>query len=75
MKPVVDGLKKEYQGKVDIVRINAGLASGKEADLANQYGVTAVPTFVFLNADGTQADKIIGGADAAAMRAKLDALK
>jgi thioredoxin-like negative regulator of GroEL len=75
MKPVVDGLKKEYQGKVDIVRIDANTASGKEAQLANQFGVTAVPTFVFLNSDGTVANKIIGGAEAAAMRTQLDALK
>jgi thioredoxin-like negative regulator of GroEL len=75
MKPVVDGLQQEYKGKVDIVRINTDKASGNEQQLANQFGVTVIPTFVFLNADGTVAKKVIGETKVDQMRAQLNALK
>jgi thioredoxin-like negative regulator of GroEL len=75
MKPVVDGLQQEYKGKVDIVRINTDKASGNEQQLANQFGVTVIPTFVFLNADGTVAKKVIGETKVDQMRAQLNSLK
>jgi thioredoxin-like negative regulator of GroEL len=75
MKPVVDGLQKEYKGKVEVIRINTDKASANERQLANQFGVNVIPTFVFLNADGTVAKKLIGETKVDAMRAQLNALK
>jgi thioredoxin-like negative regulator of GroEL len=75
MKPVVDGLQREYKGKVDFIRINTDTASGNEQQLANQYGVNVVPTFVFVNADGTLGTKVLGEMKATAMRSQLDRLK
>ena len=75
MKPVVDGLQQEYKGKVDVIRINTDKASGNEQQLANQFGVNVIPTFVFLNADGTVAKKLIGETKVDQMRAQLNALK
>ena len=75
MKPVVDGLQQEYKGKVDVIRINTDTASGNEQQLANQFGVNVIPTFVFVNADGTVAKKLIGETKVDAMRAQLNALK
>lgn len=71
MRPVVDRLKKEYAGRVEIVL----LKDGQEAtEKAQQFGVQYVPTFVFLKADGTRIDQVVGGMSEEQMRQKLDAL-
>lgn len=74
MKPVVDRLKKEYEGKVEFRLYNvetdeAGLA------LADQMGVTAVPTMIFVNSDGVQAGQVVGSLTEERLREQLDALK
>ncbi len=75
MKPVVDGLKKDYEGKVDFNLINTDKATAEQNQLANQLGITVVPTFVFMNKDGSVAKKVVGEQKAAALKAELDALK
>ncbi len=75
MKPVVNGLQQEYKGKVDFILINTDAASANQRQTADQFGVTVVPTFVFVNADGTVAKKLVGELKADAMRAQLSALK
>jgi thioredoxin-like negative regulator of GroEL len=75
MKPVVDGLTQEYKGKVDVIRINTDRPTAEQNQLANQFGVTVIPTFVFVNTDGTLAKKVIGETKVDAMRAQLNALK
>lgn len=74
MKPVVDGLKKEYAGKVEFRLYNVEKDEQGVA-LANKLGVTAVPTFLFVNSDGVQATTTIGAASTTDMRKKLDSLK
>ncbi|HSK48219.1 MAG TPA: thioredoxin family protein [Coriobacteriia bacterium] len=74
MKPVVDGLKKEYEGKVEFRLYNVE-TDPKGVELANAMGVNLVPTFVFVNSDGVQAGTQVGGASAEDLRAKLDSLK
>lgn len=74
MKPVVDGLKKEYEGKVDFRLLN--VETDQEAvTLANALGITAVPTFVFVNSDGVTAQTKIGALSADDMRGILNTLK
>lgn len=74
MKPVVDGLKKAYEGKVEFKLYNVEKdAAG--AKLANQLGAQFVPTFEFVNADGTIAKEIVGEASESQLRQQLDALK
>lgn len=70
---MVDRLQKEYEGTVEFKLYNVE----KDAEggrLANQFGVQYVPTFVFLNADGTKSQSFSGGTEAQ-IRAALDALK
>lgn len=74
MKPVVDGLAKEYEGKVDFRLYNVE-TDPKGVELANSMGVEFVPTFVYVNSDGVQAGTKVGGATAEEMRAQLDQLK
>jgi thioredoxin-related protein len=75
MKPVVDRLTQEFSGRVDVRRENVGGGDAAAEALANRYQVQYVPTFVFLNSDGSKADLVVGGLDEAALRAKMTALK
>lgn len=74
MKPVVDGLKQQYQGRVEFRLINTDTDQNAPA-LSQKYGITAVPTFVFLNKDGTEAGRRLGEVSEADMKTQLDALK
>jgi len=74
MEPVVDGLEKKYEGKVEFRRLN--VESDQAAiSLANSLGITGVPTFIFVNSDGVQAGQIIGSTSEAKMVETLDSLK
>jgi thioredoxin-like negative regulator of GroEL len=75
MKPVVDRLKVAYSGKVafKLMNVDADQTANK---LANAYGVQYVPTFVFINADGTRSGQpVVGGMDETRFRSLLDSLK
>lgn len=74
MAPVVDRLADEYEGDVEIRKMNVE-ADEDAAALASQYRVEYVPTFVFVNSDGTTAETIVGEAKEADLRDALDALK
>lgn len=71
---MVDGLKSKYEGKVEFRLLN--VETDREAnDLANQMGVTAVPTFVFVNSNGVQAGQVVGTMSEADMIKTLDSLQ
>ena len=73
MKPVVDRLKEQYQGKITFYRWDPGVdQQGNE--LATKLKAEYVPTFVFFNAKGEKVDMIVGGVDEATLKTKLDAL-
>jgi len=74
MKPVVDGLKQEYEGTVEFKLYDVEKSAEGEK-LMQQYGAQFVPTFVFVNSDGTTSDTIVGAASEAKMKAALDKLK
>jgi thioredoxin-related protein len=75
MRPVVDRLKAEYAGKVD-VKIEMLDGDDAEAErLAGIVGVEYVPTFVFVDSSGAQQGLVVGEISEADMRARLDALK
>jgi thiol-disulfide isomerase/thioredoxin len=73
MKPVVDGLAKQYEGKVEFRRLDANAAATQQ--LADAYGVQYVPTFVFINSDGTRSDEVVGEVTTADIAKRLDVLK
>jgi thiol-disulfide isomerase/thioredoxin len=74
MKPVVDGLKQQYEGKVEFRLYNVEKDQEGIA-LANSMGVTAVPTFVFVNSNGIQAGTQVGSMSKDQLQAQLDALQ
>lgn len=73
MAPIVDGLIPKYEGKVAIRKYNPD-TSEQAVTLAQKYGVQYVPTFVFLTADGTVANTVIGEVPESTLRAELDKL-
>lgn len=74
MKPVVDGLMKQYEGRIELRRyVDAGDPVGDK--LAQQFKVQFVPTFLFVNADGSVSDQVVGGMTEAQLKTKLDKLK
>ena len=70
---MVDRLKDEYEGKVEfkLYDVEKDAEGGR---LANEFGVQYVPTFVFLNADGSESQTFSGGTEDQ-IRDALDALK
>jgi len=49
-KPIVNGIEKDLQGQVKIVRLNLLTKLGRE--LARAYGVTAIPAIVVFDGGG-----------------------
>lgn len=74
MAPVVDGLAKEYEGKVAVRMYNVD-SNVRGRELARGYGVQYVPTFVLVDSGGRVADTIVGEASADTLRKAMDKLK
>ncbi|HAL29678.1 MAG TPA: hypothetical protein DCP20_03045 [Coriobacteriia bacterium] len=74
MAPVVDRLSVEYEGVVEFRLMNAETDPSSQ-ELATTFGLQYVPSFVFLDSDGTQRDLIVGEVSEADLRATLDSLR
>ena len=74
MKPVVDRLREQYAGKVDVKRMSLDGDDKQAESLAQSAGIQYVPTFVFVDAQGARRDFVVGEMTEAALTAKLDAL-
>jgi predicted DsbA family dithiol-disulfide isomerase len=75
MRPVVDGLVKEYAGRYDIKVMDTSSGDATVETLAQSFGIQYVPTFVFLNRDGTRSGTIVGEATARQLESALAKLK
>lgn len=60
MKPVVDGLRERYKGKIEVKRMDTDGSDAQVAQLADAFGVQYVPTFVFVNSDGSVSGTVVG---------------
>ncbi len=72
MKPVVDGLAKRYDGKVEFRLLNADDSATQQ--LADTFGVQYVPTFVFTDKNGNRVDEVVGELSEQDFAKKLDSL-
>ena len=61
MKPIVDGIEKQYQGRLVVIRLDIQSATGQA--LAPIYGFQYTPTFVFFDATGKELWRSIGQLD------------
>lgn len=67
MKPVIEDLEKELDGKVEFKKINV---DENEQEVA-KYGVMSIPTYVILQ-DGKEADRLVGATSKEAIKSKLN---
>lgn len=74
MKPVVDRLEQQYKGKVEFRRYDVD-NSAEGSALMQKFGSQYVPTFVFVNRDGSVATQKVGEITQAELQQNLDALK
>ncbi len=59
MAPIIEELKKEYAGRADIIFIDVW----KNPEQAMKYGIRAIPTQIFFDADGREVHRNIGFMD------------
>lgn len=71
---MVDGLRQETAGRYDIKELNLSKDPSLEP-LANRLKVRYVPTFVFVNSDGSVAKTVVGGITKDSMLAELAKLR
>ena len=67
--PIVEKLSKEYEGKIEIQKVNVDENPG----LANKYRVRNIPALYFIK-ESVMVDKVIGLASESELREKLDAM-
>lgn len=70
MKPIVDGLEQEFQGRAAVVQLDAALPAN--AKLLDQYGLRGHPSFAVLAADGQIAERYFGPQSEATLRQALE---
>jgi len=56
LKPTIEALEKEYEGKVEVKSIDTDQNQG----LAQKFNVQAIPTLAFLDAKGNELSRIVG---------------
>jgi thiol-disulfide isomerase/thioredoxin len=74
MKPVVDRLEKQYAGKIEFKRYDVD-SSTEGNQLMGRFNAKYVPTFVFINKDGSVSTQKVGETSEEDMRKALDALR
>jgi len=61
MKPIVDGIEKQYQGRLVVIRLDIQSETGRM--LAPLYGFQYTPTFIFFDAQGKELWRSVGQLD------------
>jgi len=56
MKPILEELAKEYEGKLNVVIVEVD----EHRDLTNQYGIMVIPTQIFFDSSGEEITRHIG---------------
>ncbi len=74
MKPLVEGLEKEYGEEIEFRKFNVE-SDQAGVQLANELGVQYVPTFLFVNTNGVISKQVVGSQTDEQMRALLDGLQ
>jgi thioredoxin-like negative regulator of GroEL len=75
MKPLVEGLEKQYGGTVEFRRLNLDGSDNAALSLADRVGVQYVPTFLYATKDGVVTQTLVGEQTTGQLKAGLDALK
>lgn len=70
MKPIVDGIEKEYDGRLLVIRLNIQEEVGRE--LAPVFMFEYTPTFIFFDAQGNELWRSVGSLDIDKLRQSLE---
>ena len=70
MAPILEKLEAEYRGKADVVFIDVW----QKPDEGKKYGISAIPTQIFLNKKGEEVGRHVGFLDEKSIRDALDKL-
>lgn len=70
---MVDGLEKDYAGRVDFVVYKDAGSTEQVYDFATRQGVGAVPTMMLVGADGTELARWEGSRPKADLAGAFDA--
>lgn len=74
MRPLVQGLEKQYSG-VEFRYLNVDGSDQEALALAQKLGVQYVPAFFFATKDGIQSASLVGDQTEQVLRDNLDKLK
>lgn len=72
MKPVVDRLEREQQGRLEVIRVNVQDPAGKE--LAGRFGFEWTPTFLLFDGQGNLVWRAVGRIEPEAIERQLNDL-
>ena len=68
--PIVEELAKEYEGKAIMI---GKLDVDENPDVCEKYGIRNIPTLLYFK-DGEMVDKVVGAAQKAVLKEKIDTL-
>lgn len=71
MEPIVEDLQAEYEPRIEEFRI-VNITTDEGRDMVEEFGVFLTPTFVILDADGEELDRVTGAATEEAMKTFID---
>lgn len=74
MKPLVEGLEKNYPG-IEFRRLNVDGSDAAASALADKLGVQYVPTFVYVTKDGVSSGLQVGEQTVQTLQQGLEQLK
>lgn len=72
MAPVVHGLERQYEGRIDFLYLHVG--EPRNVAAKQRLGFTSTPHFFFVRADGTTAEAMQGVVPADSVRGALERL-
>lgn len=70
IKPVVDRIEADYQGRLLVIRLNVQEDVGRE--LASRYMFNFTPTFIFFDSQGNELWRSVGDIDPNRVRQSLE---
>lgn len=70
VKPVVDGIEREHQHQLRVIRVNIQDPKGRQ--LAKEYDFEYTPTFIFFDQQGQEMWRSVGELDPEKVRESLE---
>ena len=58
-KPIVDGIERVHEGKLNVIRLNIQDSAG--AALLERFGFRFTPTFIYFDETGEEQQRWVGG--------------